>query len=399
MHVSNSGDRHYCSSRILTATWVLLGLFGLSSLLFAFDEVPLSREGMLLLKSGKVVSGQLNQVAGGYMLTQPTGEVLVPFDQIQFEAESLREVYIKQAEALRPDERTASTHILLARWCLSYQLYEEAQGELRAAIRLEPRRTEARILLKRLQDNILDPVTSETFSSKSENGESRGTMVLSDGSTQPIQSLAGLTRDNALNYIRTIQPILMNKCGNASCHGPTATNGFNLEVIPYGQGVHRISMERNLASVMKFIDVENPKQSPLLTETTNAHGPDGVSLFLGSSGSKQQKALRNWVVSMAQEKKGSSSSKLVQNSSENEAVVRHEENRPMSRRHEVQLAEEDLDPPELLPDPFDPEAFNRRYHRKAVRSAVFESSQADDPLSEQNSKRPLDENTTRFRFR
>ncbi|MEX1230420.1 MAG: hypothetical protein WEB58_09275 [Planctomycetaceae bacterium] len=405
MHESNSG---YCRNRPsfpCVAGVALIGFISVSSLLLAFDDVPLSKEGMLLMKSGKVVSGELNQTAGGYMLKTATGDVLIPFEQIQFEAESLRDAYIKQSELLKPDERTASTHILLARWCLSYQLYEEAQFELREAIRLEPRRTEAKFLLKRLQDNILDPVTSERFPAKSGADASRGNAVMPDGSTQPIQSLAGLKLDNALTYTRVVQPILMNKCGNASCHGQSVKNGFHLEVFPYGEGLPRIKSERNLAVVMEFIDFANPQQSPLLTEIVNAHGPDGVSLFLGSKGTKQQKALHNWVMSVVREKQNSSPTftELVQNTADDGSSI-PSRNAASSDRRNVGRDDSNLDPPELLPDPFDPEAFNRMYHRGAVRSAVYESSPSSlspSDLSPVERSRPLPPkgNATRLRFR
>lgn len=343
-------------------------------LLHAFDDRPQPGETMLVLKSGKVVAGVVKSVPGGYMLKRPSGDVLVPLDIVQFEANSLRDAYQKYCESLTPDERTATAHILLARWCLSQQLYEEAEIELKSAIKLEPRRKEAYILLKKLRDNILDPVTTESLAltSHSSNDSSK-TVVLSDGTTQKIQSLAGLSRETALTYTRTIEPILMNKCSNASCHGGAPDNDFQLDYIPFGQGVHRAKSERNLAAVLKFIDVDNPRASPLLTEVTNAHGPDGVSLFLGSVGAKQQKALRNWVADIAREKQTSSRTvtELVDNTRERRSprtATAHQVD------NEIAVDDGNLEPPELLPDPFDPEAFNRQHHGRNVRSAVYESS-------------------------
>src|SRR5262249_20312220 len=120
-----------------------------------------------------------------------------------------------------------------------------------------------------------------------------------------VESLGGLSNESATAFTQRIQPLLMNKCGNASCHGKSEPNdkrdGFRLNPVRLGTSSHRLYTERNLAEVLRYIDLEEPALSPLVTIPQGAHaGTAGV--FHGTSGNTQLKTLRAWTKTVAEEK-------------------------------------------------------------------------------------------------
>lgn len=256
-------------------------------------DVPTPSRRLLVLRNGRVVRGQINVVAGGYMVDKPNGSMLVPFDQIRLEAKSLQDAH-RLLHATMPI-RTANKHIELAQWCMTYQLYDEAKQELREALLLEPQRKDARTMLRRLEE-VLNPEARFELPPPEEPA-----LTVDGFEASEVESLSGLSPEAAEEFTGRIQPILLNKCGNASCHGPRVrSNGFRLHHVRLGQGGHRILTERNLAAVLNFINLERPETSPLLILPSEQHDFSGRAVFHGRQGAGQLDALRNWVRQIAE---------------------------------------------------------------------------------------------------
>lgn len=249
-------------------------------------------ERLLVLNNGRIVKGVVKKSAGGYLLEKPNGSLLVPFEQVKFEATDLSHAYRKLRASL--PERSATNHIALARWCLLQQLHEEARMELRDALVLEPSRNDARSMLRRLEE-ILNPDDPLHLSLPA------STPLTSDGFALPeVHSLSGLSHASARAFVSQVQPTLMNKCGNASCHGPEVDNDFRLTPVRIGQ-TSRVVTERNLAVILNYIDVDAPRNSRLLTEPVGNHGSTGRAIFHGLGAAEQRNSLRDWVFAVAAE--------------------------------------------------------------------------------------------------
>ncbi len=248
---------------------------------------------LLVLKAGRIVEGQITEVAGGYRVVIPNGSMLVPFEHVKFQAEDLQDAYRKYRQTMPIP--TASNHIALARWCLSQKLHDAARTELRAALALEPGRDEARKMLLRLE-TLLDAPAVRRTAGRSPVVPQRPT---ADAFTPPeAQSLAGLPREAAQDFVARIQPLLMNSCGSARCHGDSGSSRFRLVFTRGGYRSHRILAERNLAAVMEMIDAGNPQESPLLVKPRGNHGVGGRAIFHGPSGQKQYRSLEEWVIAV-----------------------------------------------------------------------------------------------------
>ena len=97
---------------------------------------PNRRERILLMKTGRVLKGTIRRVSTGYLVSSGNGYVVIPFNQVRFDADDLQEAYLR----LRLLERdpTVASHLALAEWCLSHKLYHESSRELRDALKRDP---------------------------------------------------------------------------------------------------------------------------------------------------------------------------------------------------------------------------------------------------------------------
>lgn len=281
---------------------VLAALFSLSIAVSIVSSTQAdesdARERVILMKNGRVLTGVAARNAGGWLLEQSNGRLQVPIEQVNLVANNLVDAYRQQRDSVV--EPTPATHMSLAQWCISYRLHGEARDELRKCLNLDPEHSGARKLMRRL-DDMLDPPVAKTTP--------KDQIVLKshDGFLVPdAESLGGLSNEAAAAFTQRIQPLLMNKCGNASCHGtttpPTKPEGFHLMAVRPGSNGHRLYTERNLAEVLRYVDLEDPSLSPLVAIPQGTHaGTAGV--FNGTSGNGQLKMLRAWIKTVAEEKR------------------------------------------------------------------------------------------------
>lgn len=279
----------------LVFTCACLFCLGLSCVDLAFTQESLpsvaqSETSLLLMKSGRMVSGEISESAGGYLVKNPTGSMVVPFESVLFEAKDLHEIYLKQRASMKYP--TANSHLDLARWCITNELYEEAKSELRDAIRLEPKRSEPQLMLRRLMG--VSAENQPTVQEKIQETLIRKQLENSDEAT----SLTGISREQSALFVRKIQPIMLNKCGNANCHGNAAKSEFRLTQVTRRYGNHRIYAEKNLAEVLKWIDLEDPLRSQLLTKSEQEHPQQGIVVYTGYAGRKQQQVIQEWVAAV-----------------------------------------------------------------------------------------------------
>lgn len=266
-----------------------LVLAGCCNVLFisAQESPQAGNPSLLLMKSGRILSGQIGEGAGGYLVKNTSGSMLVPYEDVVFEAKNMQGIYLKQRNSMKFP--TANTHLELARWCITNKLYDEAKIELKDAIRLEPKRTEPQLMLQRLmgkteanQPTVLEKIKEITLSKQASR-------------SSEATSLTGISREQSALFVRKIQPILANKCGNANCHGSATKSEFRLTQVSRRYGGHRVNSEKNLAEVLKWIDLDEPAQSQLLVKPEKEHPKHGMIVYSGYAGRKQKLLLQKWV--------------------------------------------------------------------------------------------------------
>jgi hypothetical protein len=285
-------------ARFRSAWWIgsFIALIGLMSQAVrgqspAPNDTEDTRERLVMLSSGRILSGQVSRNAGGYLVEQPNGRVQVSSEEVLFVVNDLREAYRKQRDSVKYP--TPASHVALANWCISHRLHDEARDELKKSLKSDPENEEARRLLQRLTDTMrasLPPAPTK-----------RVPLKTFDGFLQPdVESLGGLSRETAMQFTSKIQPLLLNKCGNAGCHGVASSNGFRLVAARIGGNGSRQNTERNLAEAMKQIDFQDVAGSHLLSIAMTGHGGKGT-IFVGPAGHEQYKLLKTWAKRVAEE--------------------------------------------------------------------------------------------------
>ncbi len=246
---------------------------------------------VLLTHSGLLAEGKIDETPVGYIVKKGHSTILIPASQVLHVAQNRTGIY----ELLRKGQPNATVkqHLILARWCITNQLYPHAEKELYDILKIEPGQVAARKMLLRLK-TITNPKSSSYQSKPKKKFKVDAALFVQD-----VRSLAGLSRENATLFSRKVQPILVNKCSNAGCHAKTSNSQFKLNPIRSGRGSHRVFAEQNLAAIFKQINFEEPRHSPLITKTTGGHGKNGNTLFHGRAGKKQREILIKWITSVA----------------------------------------------------------------------------------------------------
>lgn len=239
------------------------------------ETAPVKVTGCIVLGDGRVFQGEITELETGYQVEAKNGAVILPFAQVRSVAPTLKQAYQQLRESyVQP---SASDHLDLGWWCQQHQLFEEASGEAQAALVLEPTREKALSLLK----------TAEAALGRTEIAEAATSTSVQP---RPITGGAVVSTSTQLEFSRHIQRLALNKCGNGGCHGASALSPFKLQ-----QGGRS---DNNLSAMLKYIDTENPEQSPLLVRARGADGPH-QGIFRGSSGTEQYARLMAWVVQAA----------------------------------------------------------------------------------------------------
>ena len=243
--------------------------------------------GILVLADGKVLDGHFLPRPDGYEVEVQGGRMFIESARVRFIARDFEDAYQRMRASF--SELTPQSHMELARWCLTNKRTDLARREVLDALHKDPNRIDAQRLLQSL-------IQQSEQSAKSSGGSGLSefpSLARPAGPVPEARSLAGLSRSVAQDFTRHIQPILMNKCSNAGCHGVRTTSSFQLTSSHRGTSVS--IAERNLAAVMKQIDLSRPSSSPLLSALEGNHANTSAPLFRGRSGALQMKTLRDWV--------------------------------------------------------------------------------------------------------
>lgn len=354
------------AATVFTAAIVLVSLVTGST-----GAEPKSPFGVVVLKDGRVFSGTISEVAGGYRVDRSDGHVVIPFEQTRLTAESLLGAYETLRDGIR--RPTAEDHLVLAEWCLDNKLLPQARTEAAAALTLEPLRSDAKALLRKV-DSLMD---SAGGLPSTESGVRGGTLIrTADGYVLRSETASsGLSRETQQDFIRRIQPLLVNSCGNAGCHGASSMQPPVLQSARVGSANHRQASQNNLEVILRYIDSASPSTSPVLTilDGTNAGHP---RVFTGRAGTEQYLVLKAWVEQVARE--GAGQFQPSGKTSQTVAVpsplpISPAGIRPMKSAAPESASLEKTAPAreaQMLeelrisrqPDAFDPDEFNRRVH-------------------------------------
>lgn len=260
----------------------------LAALTCASSLVSATEPQVVVLNNGNIFEGrvQFDRNSDRYIVTKgPWYTIHVPRDTVDFVARNPRHAYAIKKKRISPNH--VGQHVRLAQWCMRNDFEYLAAETLVHIIRLDP------------HHSSIDALEQQLMSRAQPKPESNS------GTVQPVSyhhaqaastesELPPLPPNSVAHFTRAIQPLLMNRCGQAACHGNASTNDLRLWEQRNGR-IPKALTWKNLRSVLQQVDHDSPNDSPILLRALTAHGPAKRPPFEPHE-TKQFQRLQHWVV-------------------------------------------------------------------------------------------------------
>ena len=256
-----------------------------------------SGERILVLRTGRVMQGHIKTISTGWLVSTDRGNAVIPFEQVHFDADDLNEAYLRLR--IQNGSPTVASHLRLAEWCLSQNILAEAARELRDALEKDSSNETARLMLDRVDTEIRRRAPVPQDVEQAQDVVLMTTEQAPEYEADEVRSLSGLSPETAREFVASIQPLLLNKCGNARCHGAAAENDFQLTRLRSGASNSRLISEKNLAVVLNDLRPGENGTARLLEVVRGSHA--GQTIFNGRYGAGQMQTLQQWMKTASKE--------------------------------------------------------------------------------------------------
>lgn len=247
------------------------------------------RDGVLLLKNGEALNGRITHAGDQYYVSLKFGVIQVKATEVEMSAESLAEIYERKRAKLKPG---IEGHLELADWCMREHLLDSAAKEVDEAKAIDARHPRLVYLQRRLVV-ARQPAAAQPAHVAAVTGPTNDELD---------RFIRGMPEHTVETFTSTIQPLLMNNCATAGCHGPRSSGKLRLTRLPLNGPVGRRLTQRNLHSVWQTINHADFAASPLLTQPVERHGTAKAAIFTSREGA-QYRQLLGWVREATRRKK------------------------------------------------------------------------------------------------
>lgn len=248
-------------------------------------------KGVVLLRNGEVLSGTIARTGDYYHVSKPGSEIRLKAAEVDRVANNLIELYEEKQRRLKPE--SLPDRLELAEWCLGQRLLAQAHAQLAAAAAISPNHPRITLIQRRVMLAERPP----------EEHVAPAAIVHRGPSKEELDRLIrGLPSHAVESFTSTIQPLLVNNCTTAGCHGPTSSGKLRLLRLSLAGPPNRRLTQRNLHSVWQTIDVNDPAASPLLTQPIRPHGKAKSPIFSGHQAA-QYRQLVTWVYTATKQRR------------------------------------------------------------------------------------------------
>ena len=261
-------------------------LVGLAAASNAGEPQGAPADQLLLLRNGQALEGQISRSGDLYRVVLSDGEIRVKAADVELLCKDLEQGYQHKRAAVAMGN--LQDHLDLAQWCERHKLYDHAAAELADAAAIAPGNPVVGFLQRRLQittEPQPDRIKPETAAENSLPNDELDRMI------------RALPQKAVENFTQSVQPLLMNNCTAANCHGPQSATGLRLQRIPLDQPAGRRMTQRNIYAVLRYVDRDNPLASRILTAPIVPHGTAKTPVFTDHQ-VMQYKRLLDWVLQL-----------------------------------------------------------------------------------------------------
>jgi hypothetical protein len=243
---------------------------------------PAPTPGVILLRNGEVLEGGVTLIGDQFVLSLPRGELRLHKADVELCCATLQEVCQRKMAAVSPTD--VDEHLRLAQWCLKQKLLDEAARQLQIVAALQPDHPLLELFRQRLEFLARPPEPQKASTST----------AIRVSSDELDRLIRGLPEGTMEAFAQRVQPLLVNHCATAGCHGPSSTSKYQLIRVTSATTNSRRSTQRNLLATLQWINHDAPAASPMLTVPVRPHGPAQAAIFTDRE-SGQYLRLVQWV--------------------------------------------------------------------------------------------------------
>ena len=215
-------------------------------------------EGVALLTNGNVLQGEIRQLANSVVIKTKSSEIRIPSREVDFVRPTVHDIYLAKSAKLTRNASAARAN--LVRWCLRYGLRQEAQRELDRLTHYRPSYPGLATLRKQIQRRQRSSKTLLPTRSP-----------LHQDTQFAKQQSESLSKQTLTDFVRTVQPLLTNRCALAGCHGKSSQSPYKLLSSSTARAPQNITY-RNLGSTLRQIGRYPAEQTLLWMSARAAHG-------------------------------------------------------------------------------------------------------------------------------
>lgn len=347
----------------------------------------------VLLKNDSVIYGMAYQVGESIVIRRgdpklnQQSELRLPRTAVACWADSIRDLYRYRVDHREVDH--FETHLRDAQWCLQNGLLDLSKTELQAAKAFRPGSLVVARLEERIEHAIALPIQDAVWMKDSQANESHPSFAATVGHEEDSLVSAGVDDHMMGEFARSVQVTLINRCGN--CHSKTSDRSWKIALPP---GKSRASAEltyENVLAILPFIDADQPLASPLLDKATAYHGGSTYRTAeapLSIRHGKAIESLKRWLLQMGHEMRQQNAGEPLgdglsmnhasspfssadfsspQNGTGDAYFAAKQAETAGNTTREITPANNAVHAAPLrmpkVDNPFDPELFNRQFHR------------------------------------
>ncbi|MGV3486355.1 MAG: hypothetical protein ACO1RT_18190, partial [Planctomycetaceae bacterium] len=272
-----------------SSPWMVLALWAVTTAALV-DAQGADVPQLILLNNGNVLSGVAQSQGDQLVLDRGDGsQIRIPQSQIAYRGATIEDLY--RFRASRRGFRSTNVYAEDVRWCLRYGLIEHAETELKGLKTLDPTHPDG-IRLERQIAAARQPRAAAPLVYPASTPEPTDV-----AETAPLPER--LSPESFTEFAARVQPMLINRCGNAGCHRSGGEATWQLDHLGVNVRVSSRMTHRNIAAALAYIDLDNPTNSDLLAYLTREHA-GGRYKPVGRASQSAEATLRQWLQQLGQ---------------------------------------------------------------------------------------------------
>lgn len=258
--------------------------------------------GFVLQTNDRVLEGQIEQQNEFIRIKLNEGsEVRLPHKKVRAIGNSLNELYQFKKKSL-PQFARGGDHADLARWCLSVNLLTEAGEHFLILAKEHPPQKfhSVNALGIEIKDRMLQQNDFRASLGMAPIQRTQPTAALTSAQAQASVLPAAASGNTAVaihprahqRFAEQVQHILVNRCGQAACHGQGTKTSFQL--LEVGGRDAAQQTQKNMEMVLNYISSDPQAKSALIDYMTRSHGPMRSPAIAARESNLIQEVI-NWV--------------------------------------------------------------------------------------------------------